>query len=226
LQGSGFINDFVNQYKKDLKIHPNLSVDDFIDMYWQKNNWDIDNSIVEKLECSIFDVDITERIRIYKIISPTWKEQLLKMPEIIEKNIYNTTIREAREKAVERSWSSPEFKWLYKKNYMKVISNIQNNKNSDFVLDKIKYGLWDPEKILSMKAEVLYPELWESLLLKNSKKMAMLGKEKNQQGTNIFKCGKCKKNNCVYFQMQTRSADEPMTTFVTCLECGHRWKFC
>ena len=43
LQGSGFINDFVNQYKKDLKIHPNLSVDDFIDMYWQKNNWDINN---------------------------------------------------------------------------------------------------------------------------------------------------------------------------------------
>lgn len=29
-----------------------------------------------------------------------------------------------------------------------------------------------------------------------------------------------------YYQMQTRSADEPMTTFVTCVNCGNRWKFC
>jgi len=55
--------------------------------------------------------------------------------------------------------------------------------------------------------------------------MAMLGKQQNQQGTGMFRCGKCKKNNCTYFQMQTRSADEPMTTFVSCLECGKRWKF-
>ena len=33
--------------------------------------------------------------------------------------------------------------------------------------------------------------------------------------TNMFKCARCKKNQCTYFQMQTRSADEPMTTFVT-----------
>jgi transcription elongation factor S-II len=26
-------------------------------------------------------------------------------------------------------------------------------------------------------------------------------------------------------QMQTRSADEPMTTFVTCVNCGNKWKF-
>ena len=35
---------------------------------------------------------------------------------------------------------------------------------------------------------------------------------------------KCKGNKCRYYQMQTRSADEPMTTFVTCLSCANRWK--
>ena len=75
-----------------------------------------------------------------------------------------------------------------------------------------------------MKAEILYPELWESLLLKSAKKLAALGKENNQQGSTFFKCSKCRQNNCVYFQMQTRSADEPMTTFITCLNCGNRWK--
>ncbi|XP_033219959.1 transcription elongation factor S-II [Belonocnema kinseyi] len=44
--------------------------------------------------------------------------------------------------------------------------------------------------------------------------------------TSLLKCGKCKKRNCTYNQVQTRSADEPMTTFVLCNECGNRWKFC
>ena len=44
--------------------------------------------------------------------------------------------------------------------------------------------------------------------------------------TDQFKCGKCKFRKAKYYQMQTRSADEPMTTFVTCLNCNHRWKFC
>ena len=41
----------------------------------------------------------------------------------------------------------------------------------------------------------------------------------------VFKCGRCKSKKTTYYQMQTRSADEPMTTFVTCLECEKRWKF-
>ncbi|KAM6218860.1 transcription elongation factor A protein 3 [Rhynchocyon petersi] len=44
--------------------------------------------------------------------------------------------------------------------------------------------------------------------------------------TDLFQCSKCKKKNCTYNQVQTRSADEPMTTFVLCNECGNRWKFC
>jgi transcription elongation factor S-II len=43
--------------------------------------------------------------------------------------------------------------------------------------------------------------------------------------TNEFRCGKCKKRECTYYQMQTRSADEPLTTFVQCVACGNRWRF-
>ncbi|KAG0242685.1 RNA polymerase II elongation factor [Mortierella sp. GBA43] len=51
------------------------------------------------------------------------------------------------------------------------------------------------------------------------------GAEEQQAETDMFKCGKCKGRKCRYYQMQTRSADEPMTTFVTCINCGNRWKF-
>uniref|UniRef100_A0A8C6SYI3 Transcription elongation factor A (SII), 3 n=1 Tax=Neogobius melanostomus TaxID=47308 RepID=A0A8C6SYI3_9GOBI len=44
--------------------------------------------------------------------------------------------------------------------------------------------------------------------------------------TDMLQCSKCRKKNCTYNQVQTRSADEPMTTFVLCNECGNRWKFC
>ena len=45
-----------------------------------------------------------------------------------------------------------------------------------------------------------------------------------EASTDNFTCNKCKSKKCTYYQLQTRSADEPMTTFVTCLECGKRWK--
>lgn len=47
-----------------------------------------------------------------------------------------------------------------------------------------------------------------------------------QAETDQFKCSKCKQRRCKYYQLQTRSADEPMTTFVTCVNCNNRWKFC
>lgn len=40
----------------------------------------------------------------------------------------------------------------------------------------------------------------------------------------ILKCGKCKQHKVDYYQKQTRGADEPMTCFCTCLNCGHRWR--
>ena len=45
-----------------------------------------------------------------------------------------------------------------------------------------------------------------------------------EAATDTFKCRKCHSKKCTYMQVQTRTADEPMTTFVTCIDCGNRWK--
>lgn len=52
------------------------------------------------------------------------------------------------------------------------------------------------------------------------------GAEAQEAETDAFQCGRCKQRKTRYYQMQTRSADEPMTTFVACIPCGNRWKFC
>jgi len=187
-----------------------------------KKDWSIPDK-ESLLNISILDHDINYFFKMYLIL---YSDYHSRMYETMEKSIYNTSIKEARDKLVDRSWDSPDFKWIYKKNYIKVFSNISINKNADFVTQKLKYNIWEPEKIVSMSPQELYPDIWEELILKNKKKLDALSLLQNAQGTDIFKCGKCKERNCTYFQMQTRSADEPMTTFVTCLNCGNRWKFC
>ncbi|KAL1755587.1 transcription factor S-II, central domain-containing protein [Schizophyllum commune] len=52
-----------------------------------------------------------------------------------------------------------------------------------------------------------------------------LGAAEQEAETDAFQCGRCKQRKCRYRQAQTRSADEPMTTFVTCTVCNNRWKF-
>ena len=39
-----------------------------------------------------------------------------------------------------------------------------------------------------------------------------------------FVCRKCGQNKTTHYALQTRSADEPMTVFVTCITCNNRWR--
>jgi transcription elongation factor S-II len=182
---------------------------------------DLEN-LENKLSLNIFDLDISEYAKIFKLISSGFKET----PSKIEKSIYNYTIKECKEKCIPRNWDTPQFVRKYRSNYIKVYSNLYTNKNAKDVQHKIKLGVWEPEKIISLSSQELYPELYEEILIKNKKLMDKYSEEKKAQGSTIFRCAKCRQNNCTYYQLQTRSADEPMTTFVTCLNCDNRWKFC
>jgi len=41
----------------------------------------------------------------------------------------------------------------------------------------------------------------------------------------MYPCPKCKSTRVSNYEKQTRSADEPMTQFFECIDCGHRWRF-
>jgi transcription elongation factor S-II len=61
-------------------------------------------------------------------------------------------------------------------------------------------------------------------LKKENMDKAMVAQEERSISTQLT-CGKCGQKKVSYTQAQTRSADEPMTTFCTCMNCGNRWKF-
>lgn len=85
------------------------------------------------------------------------------------------------------------------------------------------------EVLVKMKPEELASDARKqdnSKIRENALFEAERGQNLKKATTDQFQCGKCKQRKTTYFQMQTRSADEPMTTFVTCVNCGNRWKFC
>lgn len=43
------------------------------------------------------------------------------------------------------------------------------------------------------------------------------------EGHTLIQCRKCK-GKVEWYEKQTRSADEAMTQFCTCLECGFKWR--
>jgi len=89
-------------------------------------------------------------------------------------------------------------------------------------------GLISPKVLLDLKPEELGSDERrnENAAIREAATAEAVRGQKQQASTDAFKCGKCGQRKCTYYQLQTRSADEPMTTFVTCVNCDNRWKFC
>uniref|UniRef100_A0A6C0H756 TFIIS-type domain-containing protein n=1 Tax=viral metagenome TaxID=1070528 RepID=A0A6C0H756_9ZZZZ len=75
--------------------------------------------------------------------------------------------------------------------------------------------------------EDMFPERYNEIQRKHlDKNSGFKPKPIMDDSDGMFRCGKCKTYKTSYHQLQTRRADEPATTFVTCLNCNNRWKFC
>ena len=146
--------------------------------------------------------------------------------ENIEKGIYNNTIIKCREKNIICKWDNEMFKSLYLKKGISICSNLDQEsyiKNKRLILRLIE-NEFQPHEIVFMTPQEQFPENWKDLIDEKEKIEKVLYEKDTGGATDQFKCSKCKKRECSYYELQTRSADEPMTIFVTCLNCGKRWK--
>ncbi|KAF8736230.1 hypothetical protein AX14_000669 [Amanita brunnescens Koide BX004] len=101
------------------------------------------------------------------------------------------------------------------------------DKNNPGLRESIVSGNIPFEKLPTMTSEEMASEERQAAnnKIKEANFFKSLGAEEQQAETDAFQCSRCKQRKCRYRQAQTRSADEPMTTFVTCTVCGNRWKF-
>lgn len=115
----------------------------------------------------------------------------------------------------------------YKQRVRSRVSNLRDAKNP-LLKVKVLSGEISPERFATMPTEEMASEEMKQFRQECAKEGIRDAQVAKNQGTEtaLFKCGKCGKRRTTYTQLQTRSADEPMTTFVLCLECGNRWKFC
>jgi transcription elongation factor S-II len=90
---------------------------------------------------------------------------------------------------------------------------------------KLEGGEVTPIQLAEMAPMDLYGGRWKAQVEAQIEKDKHLYSNKGTASIYLY-CSHCKKKaRCDSYQLQTRSADEPMTTFVTCLECDKRWKF-
>ena len=93
------------------------------------------------------------------------------------------------------------------------------------LLVRLKNKDFRAHELAFMSQYDMRPDIWKNLLEEKKIKDENRFTPKIEASTDDFTCGKCKSKKCTYYQLQTRSADEPMTTFVTCIDCGNRFKF-
>jgi transcription elongation factor S-II len=138
----------------------------------------------------------------------------------LEKGVYEFAEKEANTLKLVIKWDNPHFTQLYMDRLRSIYINLKNEE----LLDHLKSGEITGQTLANMTHQEMNPQHWKELIDKKRKRDENKYTNNAQASTDMFTCRKCKSKRCTYYELQTRSADEPATIFITCLECGKNWK--
>ena len=149
-----------------------------------------------------------------------------KIAKNIEIGCYNFTIKKATESNLVKKWNNSLFKTIYLNKIRSIYSNLKKDSylENSRLLDRLMSKEFLPHNLSDMTPTHIFPEHWKSYIDNKFKKEKAVQDNVLDAATDQFKCTRCKQKKCTYYEVQTRSADESMTIFITCLTCGKRWK--
>jgi len=144
----------------------------------------------------------------------------------LEVCIYNGSLKEAQRHNIIRSWGYPLFVHVYKMHARHIASNFNpasyvENKE---LFERFQQGEVTFEDIAKMDTYELFPSRWKEQFEQQQIREKRQLEGNRSMATDMFLCTRCHKRECTYYEMQTRSADEPMTIFITCLNCNKHWR--
>ena len=143
-----------------------------------------------------------------------------------EKNTSNWDYLRTKEKGDTPASNNRNHVQRYKQKFLSMMYNL---KKSPFLKDKILKGELKTSSVINLSPQGLWPDgPWARMVEKKAdedmKKQYASNIMNQPDYKGLFRCGKCKSYKTTYYEMQTRSADEPMTVFITCHACNNRWK--
>ena len=144
----------------------------------------------------------------------------------VERGVFNACLSYADTHGVPRDWNVVGFRALYDAKARSAIVNVNANNNAD-LRARIDAGDFKPHELAFMPPEVRMPKRWTAIEERAAIRSQLIASGDALAGvvawSDRYKCGKCKQRKCKYTEVQTRSADEPMTILVRCY-CGNRWR--
>jgi DNA-directed RNA polymerase subunit M/transcription elongation factor TFIIS len=143
----------------------------------------------------------------------------------LETCIFQASLRTAEAEDIRKNWSYPAFCDVYSAIARRVVGNLDPTsyvKNNSLWL-RLANNEVTLEELTSKNYYELFPENWKTLVDDQAKRERIQLEGDFSRATDKWLCNGCKMRKCTYYELQTRSADEPMTIFIQCLNCGKRW---
>ncbi len=154
-------------------------------------------------------------------------DEVLSDEEVIrlEAAVYKHCIETVKRLNIVPDWKNNQFL----NHYIRKIRHISINLNPNTYIEnknlyeRFRRGESTLEEIIHLTETELFPERNRELAEKMFQREQRLLEGNRAAATDQFRCPKCSKRQCTYYELQTRSADEPMTIFIQCVNCGKRW---
>lgn len=141
----------------------------------------------------------------------------------LEVCLWNWTIRTCQRDHIPLYWEDSRFRYRYTTRALSLEFNAKHNPE---MLANLRSKRVSVKAFANMTPVEMWPEKWQEAYQKVA--LRQLRREADVDASTVpdgaYTCHKCKSQKTVYTSMQIRSADEPMTTFVRCLNCGKSWK--
>ena len=144
----------------------------------------------------------------------------------LEIGIFNTSIDYANYLKIGKSWSSHLFMETYINYARSFYANLKKDSyiKNEKLIERFRNREFLPHELPYKSCEEVFPERWKDIIEKQKLKFKAAYEIKQVAMTDSIKCSKCKNNKISYYELQTRSGDEAMTVYFSCIVCSHRWR--